>query len=121
MGQPFRPAIVYAMPVLALLTAILMVSRVPYVRWHRTYFVGRRPVGQLIVFLLVFAAFWLYKAPTLMGLVLWYWASGPTAYLLKLLKRLHRPSPSATRAHAGPSSPALNRVDSPDSTLDRSA
>ncbi|MCH8967358.1 MAG: CDP-alcohol phosphatidyltransferase family protein [Planctomycetes bacterium] len=80
-GQPFQRVIVSAMPFIALATAFLMVSRIAYTRPQRTYLVGRQPFGQFVGLVLIFAFFWLYKAPTLLLLALWYWLSGPVAHL----------------------------------------
>ncbi len=77
---------VYAMPAVAIATAFLMVSRIPYRRFHRAYLVGRKPFGHLVVFLAVFAVFWSYKAPTLLVLVAWYWASGPVEWTFRKLR-----------------------------------
>jgi len=71
----------YAMPVVALCTALLMVSRVPYKRFHRAYVVGRKPFEQVVAFAVLFAVFWSYKSPTLLCIVMWYGASGPVSYV----------------------------------------
>lgn len=85
-GTLAKTIIGYSIPFVALMAAFLMVSRIPYKRWHRTYIVGRQPFSQVIVIVLLFAAFWLYKAPTLLLLVLWYGASGPVSYIVRLLR-----------------------------------
>ncbi len=86
MGETGRAITVYSMPFVALLIAFLMVSRIPYRRFHRAYFIGKRPFSQLITFLLLVAVFGLIKAPTLLLLVLWYAVSGPLFLLIRLVR-----------------------------------
>lgn len=83
MAQTTRMVIVYSMPVVAVLIAFLMVSRIPYRRLHRTYFLGRKPFSHVITFVVVLAVFWIVKAPTLLLIVLWYAASGPVFLLVR--------------------------------------
>lgn len=79
-------AIVYALPVVAVTVAFLMVSRIPYRRFHRIYFFGKKPFGHVMTAVLLFALFWLYKAPVLLLLVLWYAASGPIFQTARFLR-----------------------------------
>ncbi len=81
-----RNIIVYSMPVVAVLVALLMVSRIPYRRFHRAYFLGRKPFGRVITFVVVFAIFWSHKAPVFLALILWYAASGPFFELTRFLR-----------------------------------
>ena len=90
MGDLAKAVIGYAMPIVALCTALLMVSRVPYKRVHRMYIVGKKPFGQVVAFALLFAVFWSYKAPTLLFIVLWYGASGPVSYAALRFRGRHR-------------------------------
>ena len=83
MAQTTRMVIVYSTPVVAVLIAFLMVSRIPYRRLHRTYFLGRKPFSHVITFVVVLAVFWIVKAPTLLLIVLWYAASGPVFLLVR--------------------------------------
>ncbi len=76
-----RNVVVYAMPVIATTVALLMVSRIPYRRFHRAALVGRRPFGQILFVVLVLAIFLASPAPTLLAISLLYGISGP-AYLL---------------------------------------
>jgi len=105
-GDIAKTLIGYAMPGVALLTAILMVSRIPYRRVHRAYIVGRQPFSQVIAFVILFAIFWLYTAPTLLVLVLWYGASGPVSYALR---RLRDRGVWPTHAPARPADPPARR------------
>jgi CDP-diacylglycerol--serine O-phosphatidyltransferase len=91
-GQTAQAGIVYTMPVVALLSAFLMVSRVPYKRLHRTYLLGRRPFEHFVGFVAIVALFSLYKAPVLVLLVLWYWLSGPVGLVVSGLRRKEPPS-----------------------------
>ena len=81
-----RPVIVYALPVVAVAVAFLMVSRIPYRRFDRTYFFGKKPFGHVVTFVLLFALFWSHKAPVLLLLVLWYAVSGPLFHLVRILR-----------------------------------
>lgn len=86
MGDTAKSVIGYAMPVVALATALLMVSRIPYKRIHRTYLVGRRPFSQVVFCIFFFAVFLSQPAVTLLVLVLGYGASGPFSYTLRRLR-----------------------------------
>ena len=88
-----RQIIAYALPVIALCTAFLMVSRIPYRRFYRAYLLGRKPFGRLVGILLVLVVFWSYKAPTLLVLVLWYAGSGPVE---AIFRRVRAKRPIAT-------------------------
>ncbi len=85
-GALVRRAIAYSMPIVVLSTAFLMVSRVPYKRFHRAYLVGRKPFGQFMVLVILAAAFWSYKAPTLLAIAIWYGLSGPIGVIIRRLR-----------------------------------
>ena len=70
------------MPVVALATGCLMVSRLPY-RRLQGYLQGRKPFHQLIIVVLLLAVFWSYKAYTLFSLISCYVLSAPIVYVLK--------------------------------------
>lgn len=85
-GATWRYVFVYLTPVVALAIAFLMVSRIPYRRFHRTYLVGRKPFSQVIMILLLVAVFALLKAPALLLLGLWYAATGPFFLLVRSMR-----------------------------------
>jgi len=72
MAAALRPVIVYATPLVAMGIAFLMVSRIPYRRFHRAYLLGRQPFGQFLIVMLVVAVFLAFKAETFLVIVLWY-------------------------------------------------
>ncbi len=78
-----RNILVHATPAIAAAIAFLMVSRIPYKRFHRAYLLGRQPFEQILIVLLVLAVFISYKAPTLLVITLWYGLSGPVSYLIR--------------------------------------
>lgn len=83
--------IVYVMPAVAFAAGLLMVSRVPYPRM--TYlFSGRRPFEQLILIIVVFVVFWLYKVETFAVAVFVYGLSGPVLYALRRFRKRSAPS-----------------------------
>ena len=82
-GATTRAAVAYSLPVMALSAAFLMVSRIPYRRVNQVYLGGRKPFGQVVVVMVVFAVFWVYKAPTLLLVVIVYGLSGPFELLLR--------------------------------------
>lgn len=84
-----RPILVYATPVLATTIAVLMVSRIPYRRFHRAYLLGRWPFGQFLIAVFVAAVFVAWPAPTLLAATLWYGASGPVFLLLRRWREKH--------------------------------
>ncbi|MEK7731173.1 MAG: CDP-alcohol phosphatidyltransferase family protein, partial [Planctomycetota bacterium] len=91
MGAVLRRAIVYATPFVAMGIAFLMVSRIPYRRFHRAYLLGRQPFGQFLVVMLVVAVFLAFKAETFLVIVLWYGLSGPLFYLVRVVRERTRP------------------------------
>jgi CDP-diacylglycerol--serine O-phosphatidyltransferase len=91
MGAVLRRAIVYATPFVAMGIAFLMVSRIPYRRFHRAYLLGRQPFGQFLVVMLVVAIFLAFKAETFLVIVLWYGLSGPLFYLVRVVRERTRP------------------------------
>ena len=95
MGAVLRRVIVYATPFIAMGIAFLMVSRIPYRRFHRAYLLGRQPFGQFLVVMLVVAVFLAFKAETFLVLVLWYGLSGPIFYLVRVLREQTRPGHGA--------------------------
>lgn len=101
MGTLARSIIVYSLPFVAVTLAFLMVSRVPYRRFHRAYFLGKKPFSQVMTAVLLLAAFWLIKVHTLLLIVLWYAASGPLFLLVQFVRGRHRPA-TAVRASATP-------------------
>lgn len=76
-GETSKYVIACLMPLAAIIAAFLMVSRVRYQRFYRSYLLGRQPFGRLVYFVVLFAVFWSYKAPTLAVLGIWYVVSGP--------------------------------------------
>jgi len=86
MGDLAKSVIGYSMPIIALGTGLLMVSRIPYKRIHRIYLVGRRPFSQVVICIILFAVFLSQPVVTLLVLVFGYWASGPTTYALRRLR-----------------------------------
>lgn len=98
--------LVYVMPAVAFATAFLMVSRIPYRRFHRAYLLGRKPFWHFVAFLTVAAVVWLKTAPALLLLVIWYWASGPAEWLYRAL-RGKRPATPAAHAPTGETSRRL--------------
>jgi len=102
MGTVGWSIIVYSMPFVAVALAFLMISRVPYRRFHRAYFLGKKPFSQVITAVLLLAAFWLIKVPTLLLIVLWYAASGPLFLLVQFLRERHRPATTARTSATPP-------------------
>ena len=86
-----RYAIMCAMPFVALATASLMVSRMPYKRFYRAYLVGRKPFGQFVALVLLLAVFASHPALTLLVVVFWYVLSGPVESLIRYLRQRAAP------------------------------
>ncbi len=78
-------ATIYAIPVVTITAAFLMVSRIPYRRFYRMY-LGRTPFSRVLILMAVFVVFCLWRAPTLFGLTLWYLLSGPVEYMIRSLR-----------------------------------
>jgi CDP-diacylglycerol--serine O-phosphatidyltransferase len=90
MGTTGQAVTVYSMPFVAVALAFLMISRIPYRRFHRAYFLGEKPFSQVMTFVALVAVFWLIKVPTLLLLVLWYAASGPLFTFLRIVRDQRR-------------------------------
>ena len=97
-GTTARYLIACTIPLVAVVIAGLMVSRIPYRRFYRAYLVGRQPFGNVVTVLAVFAVFWSYKAPALLAIVLWYGASGPVFWVLRRLRERFRALPAISTA-----------------------
>ena len=91
MGAAVRGVIVYATPLIAMTIAFLMVSRIPYRRFHRAYLLGRQPFGQFLFVMLLLAIFLAFKAETLLLSALWYGLSGPLFHVVRLIRERSRP------------------------------
>lgn len=104
-AEPLRAMIAYALPIVAIIMAFLMVSRVPYGRLHRGYLMSKQPVGQFFVLLLLLAAFFSYKSATFLIATLIYTASGPIAMIVRQFRDKKSPQPNE------------NRIDTPSDTL----
>lgn len=86
LGNLGRSIVVYTMPLVTLVIAFLMISRISYRRFHRAYFLGRRPFSHVITAVFLLAMCWLVKSAALLLIVLWYAASGPTFLLARRLR-----------------------------------
>ena len=100
-----RSLIVYATPAITAAIAMLMVSRIPYMRFYRL--LGRQPFHQALIGLVVIALFFAWKAPvTFLVLTIGYGLSGPIQYFLKVLRDRNTPAIATTgsvSAHSRPS------------------
>lgn len=82
--EPFSKwLIALLMPGVAVLVALLMVSRIPYKRFYRAYLVGKQPFGHMLIVLLMLYVLVLFPAPTMLIVVGWYILSGPVFWLAK--------------------------------------
>lgn len=90
-GETSRYVIACLMPLAALTAGFLMVSRIRYRRFYRSYLLGRQPFGRLVYFVALFSVFWSYKAPTLAVLGIWYVASGPVFHFQRRWRDWRRP------------------------------
>ena len=94
--------LVRALPLVALLAGLLMVSRYRYVHLANTYLKGRRPFWQVVTVVMVAIVFLWRPAPALAVVVCGYAASGPVVAAIRLSRRRSRAG-SAERAPAAPS------------------
>lgn len=98
LGETASRALVYAMPVATIVVAGLMISRIPYRRFHRAYFLGRKPFSHVITFVLLLAVSLTWKAPALLLIVLWYAASGPVLLAVRRFRERGAPAQTASAA-----------------------
>jgi len=85
-----RNGLLYALPVVALGTALLMTSRIRYQRLTQAYLVRRRPFEHLIVLMVVFIIFLAYKPQTLAAVCCLYALSGPADAVYRRLRAAPR-------------------------------
>lgn len=94
-----RRVIVYMTPLITTLIAMLMVSRVPYMRFYRL--LGRQPFHQALIVLVVVALFFAWKAPVMfLVLTVGYGLSGPFQYAVKVLRDRSRSIPTPVSSPA---------------------
>lgn len=99
--------IALVMPGVAVLVALLMVSRIPYRRFYRAYLVGRQPFGHMLIVLLMVYVLVLFPAPTMLVVVGWYILSGPTFWLLKRVRGRYTQAETLSSADAQSDDSAL--------------
>lgn len=85
-----RDFFVIATPVIASAIGLLMVSRIPYRRLHRSWLLGRRPIGQFLAAFLLIAAVITWPAVTLLIFSLGYGFSGPVQYGFRRWREFRR-------------------------------
>jgi CDP-diacylglycerol--serine O-phosphatidyltransferase len=83
--------VAFLVPTLAIGTGLLMVSRIPYKKVTASLR-GKRPVGQLVLVIFLFAIFWSFKALFLLILAVAYVLSGPFALLLRRIQSRTEPA-----------------------------
>lgn len=86
-----REVLVFGMPVIAAGSGLLMVSRLPYRRFSRSWLLGRWPIGQFMAAVLVLAVFVSWPAPTLLFVAFWYGLTGPVLYVERVIRDRYRP------------------------------
>lgn len=92
-----RKVIVYATPAITAAIALLMVSRVPYMRFYRL--LGRQPFHQVPIVLVVVALLFAWKAAaTFLILTVGYGLSGPIQWLARRLRERTVPALAAPLA-----------------------
>jgi CDP-diacylglycerol--serine O-phosphatidyltransferase len=74
--------VAYIAPLLAIAVSLLMVSRVPYGK-VTAVLRGRRPFGQLILVILLFAVFWSFKTLFVLLFAAGYVLSGPVLLIVR--------------------------------------
>jgi CDP-diacylglycerol--serine O-phosphatidyltransferase len=77
--------VAYAAPLLALAVSLLMVSRIPYGK-ITALLRGRRPFGQLVLVILLFAVFWSFKTLFVLLFAAGYVLSGPVLLIVRRLR-----------------------------------
>ncbi len=102
-----RRGVVYATPFVAMASAFLMVSRIPYRRFHRTYLLGRQPFGQFLIVMAVVAVFLAFKVETLVVLTILYGLSGPLHWAVRFARGQRK---TATAEPAAQGAPPFPRV-----------
>jgi len=100
-GASVRVAILYALPIIMLAVAYLMISRIRYDRLAQAYLIRKRPIEHLFAFLVVVVIFFSYKTETLALLCGIYALSGPVRSLYRRLRSASTPSEAAIPAQRG--------------------
>ena len=78
--------LVHALPLVAVVAGLLMVSRIRYVHLGNTYLRGRKPFWHVIVIVVLAGLLLRFPAPTLVGVTVIYALSGPVAGLVRLIR-----------------------------------
>lgn len=76
-GTSVHKAIIIGLPFVTVSLAILMVSRVPYVKIDQSYLRGRRPFAHVVILMVLVVVAWPLKEAALAIIVGWYALSGP--------------------------------------------
>jgi CDP-diacylglycerol--serine O-phosphatidyltransferase len=97
-GALAKSVVAYALPIAAIATGLLMVSRIPYWRMNALNLRGRKPFGQVVIVVVVLAIFSVWKTPTLLVIVSAYGLSGPVE---RMCRRLRKGPPTAWGPSAG--------------------
>ncbi len=84
-GGVFSEIVLWSLPVLALITGLLMVSRFPYVHLANRYLRGQRSFAGIVKFLLVLAAVVAYPEAGLTLVVVGYALSGPAVVAFRAI------------------------------------
>jgi phosphatidylserine synthase len=82
--------LIYSLPIIALLTAALMVSRVKYPHLVNQYLRGKKPIGHLMWLLAAIGIVWWNLQLALVLLFCGFAVGGPVKWLY--LKLAHRPA-----------------------------
>jgi len=93
-----RSFIVYTTPAITTAIALLMVSRVPYMRFYRL--LGRQPFHQVLILLMVVALFLAWPALMLLVLTTTYGLSGPIQHGLRWIRERQFPASGTGQAPA---------------------
>ncbi len=99
-GPAVRVGVLYALPIIMLAVAYLMISRIRYDRVTQAYLIRKRPIEHLFAFLVVLVIFMSYKTQTLALLCGAYAFSGPVRSLYRRLRSNGTPS-ATTMPSAG--------------------
>jgi len=93
--------LVNLLPGITIVAALLMVSRVRYAHVGNRYLRGRKPVGFVVLMLIIAGLFMVWPAPTLTSITCLYALSGPAIWSAQRL-RAHRatenPAPAAVKS-----------------------
>ena len=86
-GTTIHKAIIIGLPFVTVSLAILMVSRIPYIKIDQSYLRRKRPFAHVVILMVLVVVAWTLKEAALAMIVGWYALSGPISAVWGKVRR----------------------------------